>query len=98
MKASSLHSNSKASVNKRLPSVLPSLLRLGPTPGLSGFWDQSQATSALYIAFWSVEPTDFKNVIFENIPPALSENAQHAFWNFIENKNDENSIMKSHKN
>ena len=23
---------------------------------------------------------------------------QHAFWNFIENKNDENSIMKSYKN
>ena len=68
------------------------------TPGLSGFWDQSQANSALYIAFWSVEPTDFKNVIVENIPPALSEIDQHAFWNFIENKNDENSIMKSHKN
>ena len=68
------------------------------TPGLSGFWDQSQANSALYIAFWSVEPTDFKNVIVENIPPALSEIDQHAFWNFIENKNDENSIMKSDKN
>ena len=68
------------------------------TPGLSRFWDQSQANSALYIGFWSVEPTDFKNVIVENIPPALSEIAQHAFWNFIENKNDENSIMKSHKN
>ena len=68
------------------------------TPGLSGFWDQSQANTALYIAFWSVEPTDFKNVIVENIPPALSEIDQHAFWNFIENKNDENSIMKSHKN
>ena len=23
---------------------------------------------------------------------------QHVFWNFIENKNDENSIMKSDKN
>ena len=23
---------------------------------------------------------------------------QHAFWNFIENKNDQNSIMKSDKN
>ena len=45
-----------------------------------------------------MEPTDFKNVIIENIPPALSEIAQHAFWNFIENKNDENSIMKSDKN
>ena len=45
---------------------------------LSGFWDQSQANSALYIAFWSVEPTDFKNVIIENIPPALSEDAEVA--------------------
>ena len=45
-----------------------------------------------------MEPTDFKNVIVENISPALSEIAQHAFWNFIENKNDENSIMKSDKN
>ena len=42
------------------------------TPGLSGFWNQSQADSALYIAFWSVEPTDFKNVIVENIHWALS--------------------------
>ena len=42
------------------------------TPGLSGFWDQSRVNSALYIAFWSVEPTDYKNVIVENIPPALS--------------------------
>ena len=48
------------------------------TPGLSGFWDQSQANSALYIAFWSVEPTDFKNVIVENIPPALFEDAEVA--------------------
>jgi hypothetical protein len=29
-------------------------------------------------AFWSVEPTDFKNVILENIPPALSEVAEVA--------------------
>ena len=48
------------------------------TPGLSGFWDQSQANSALYSAFWSVEPTDFKNVIFENIPWALFEVAEVA--------------------
>ena len=33
------------------------------TPGLSGFWDQSQANSALYSAFWSVEATDFENAI-----------------------------------
>ena len=33
---------------------------------------QSQTISALYSAFWSVEPADFKNVIFENISPALS--------------------------
>ena len=37
------------------------------TPGLSGFWDQSWVNSALYIAFWSVEPNDFKNVIVEII-------------------------------
>ena len=48
------------------------------TPGLSGFWDQSQANSALYSAFWSVEQTDFKNVIVENIPPALFEDAEVA--------------------
>ena len=42
------------------------------TPGLSGVWDQNWVNSALYIAFWSVKPTDFKNVITENIPPALS--------------------------
>ena len=48
------------------------------TPGLSGFWDQNRVNSALYIAFWSVEPTDFKNVIVENIPPALSEDAEVA--------------------
>ena len=81
----------------KILDVFPSLPN-SITPGLSGFWDQSQANSPLYIAFWSVEPTDFKNVIVENIPPALSEIDQHAFWNFIENKNDENSIMKSHKN
>ena len=46
------------------------------TPGLSGFWDQSQANSALYSAFWSVEPTNFKNVIFENIHWALFEVAE----------------------
>ena len=46
------------------------------TPGLSRFWDQSRANSALYIAFWSVEPTDFKNVIVENIHWALSEDAE----------------------
>ena len=49
-----------------------------PTPGLSGFWDQSQANSALYSAFWSVEPTDFKNVIVENIHWALFEDAEVA--------------------
>ena len=42
------------------------------TTGLKGFWDQSQTNSAVYSAFWSVEPTDFKNVIIENISPALS--------------------------
>ena len=46
------------------------------TPGLSGVWDQNRVNSALYIAFWSVEPTYFKNVIVENIPPALSEDPE----------------------
>ena len=45
-----------------------------------------------------MEPTDFKNVIVENIPPVFLYSDQHAFWNFIENKNDKNSIMKSDKN
>ena len=48
------------------------------TPGLSKVWDQNRVNSALYIAFWSVEPTDLKNVIVENIPPALSEDAKVA--------------------
>ena len=48
------------------------------TPGLSGVWDQNWVNSALYIVFWSVEHTDFKNVIVENIPPALSEDAEVA--------------------
>ena len=68
------------------------------TPGLSGFWDQRQANSALYSAFWSVETTDFKNGIVENIHWTILYSDNHAFWNFIENKNDENSIMKSDKN
>ena len=54
------------------------LENIGFTPGLSGFWDQSQANSALYSAFWSVEQTDFTNVIVENIPPALFEDAEVA--------------------
>ena len=54
-------------------------LRQRCTPGLSGFKNQSQTKSALYSAsFWSVEPTDFKNVIVENIPPALFEDAEVA--------------------
>jgi hypothetical protein len=39
-----------------------------------------------------VEPTDFKNVIVENISPALSEVAE------LETQNNKNSIMKSDKN
>ena len=42
------------------------------TPGLSGVWDQNRVNSELYIAFWSVEPTDFKNVAVENIHWAFS--------------------------
>ena len=56
----------------------PPLSRFSNTPGLSGFWDQSQANSALYRAFWSVEQTDFKNVIVENIHWALFEDAEVA--------------------
>ena len=48
------------------------------TPGLSRFWDQNQANSALYSAFWSVEQTDPKNVIIENIHWALFEDAEVA--------------------
>ena len=48
------------------------------TPGLSGVWDQNWVNTTLYIAFWSAEPTDFKNVIVENIPPALSEDTEVA--------------------
>ena len=47
-------------------------------PGLSGFWDQSQANSATYCAFWSVEQTDFKNVMVENIHWALFVDAEVA--------------------
>ena len=68
------------------------------TPGLSGFWDQSQANSALYSAFWSVEQTDFKNVIVENIHWALFEDAEVAEVKDLEIQNDENSIIKSDKN
>ena len=55
------------------------------TPGLSGVWDQNRVNSALYIAFWSVEPTDFKNVIVENIPPALSLFWPACLWGSIFN-------------
>ena len=48
------------------------------TPGLSGFYDQSKTNSALYSAFSSVEHTDSKIVIVENIPPALFEDAEVA--------------------
>ena len=51
---------------------------IGFTPGLSGVWDQNRVNSALYIAIWSVEPNDFKNVIVENIHWALSEDAEVA--------------------
>ena len=59
---------------------------------------QFRVNIALYSAFWSVEPTDFKNVIVENIPPALFEDAQVAEVKRPRIQNDENSIMKSHKN
>ena len=43
-----------------------------------------------------MEPTDFKNVIIENIHWALSEDAEVT--KVKRPRNDENSIMKSHKN
>ena len=48
------------------------------TPDQSGFWDQSQANSALYSVFWSVEQTDLKSVIVENIHWALFKDAEVA--------------------
>jgi hypothetical protein len=42
-----------------------------------------------------VEPTDFKNVIIENIPPALSYRPLEIL---SQNENNKNSIMKSDKN
>ena len=44
-----------------------------------------------------MESTDFQNVIAENIPQLFFYSEQHSFWNFIENKNEENSIMKIDK-
>ena len=43
-----------------------------------------------------MEPTDFKNVIVENIPPALFEDAEVA--EDKQPRNYENSIMKIYKN
>ena len=40
-------------------------------------WPERILRSTVH-AFWSVEPTDFKNVIVENIPPALFEDAEVA--------------------
>ena len=48
------------------------------TPDQRGFWDQSQANSALYSVFWSVEQTDLKSVIVENIHWALFKDAEVA--------------------
>ena len=47
---------------------------LWPTTFLGAFWTQIEQTSHCETvkSGWSVELTDFKNVIFENIPPALS--------------------------
>ena len=58
--------------------LVKEILLTAITPGLSGFWYQSQANSALYSAFWSVEQTDFKNLIVENIHWALFEDAEVA--------------------
>ena len=43
----------------------------GHTPGLKGFWDESQTNKANYSAFWSVDATMFKNVISLKIFPQL---------------------------
>ena len=48
--------------------------------------------------FWSVEPTDFKNLIVENIFPALSEDPEVAAVKNLETQNNKNSIIKSDKN
>ena len=46
-----------------------------------------------------MEPTDFKNLIIENIPQAFFEDAEDAEVAEVkQSRNDENSIMKSHKN
>ena len=57
-----------------------------------------------------VKPISHSTVHFDQWNPLMSKiqllkifpllfrySDQHAFWNFIENKNDENFIMKSHK-
>ena len=68
-----LYTHRDAKGVKKIKKILyKQICWINATPGLSGFWDQSQENSALYIAFWSVEPTDFKNVIVENIHLALS--------------------------
>ena len=56
---------------------MPCFLYLADTY-LSRFKDKNQANRALYSVNYSVEHTDFKNVIVENIPPALSEDAEVA--------------------
>ena len=66
------------SQNQATKAYYSAALHAAATPGLSGFWDQSQANSALYSAFWSAEQTDFKNVIVENIHWALFEDAEVA--------------------
>ena len=45
-----------------------------------------------------MEPTDFKNVIVENIHWALSEDAEVADVKQPQTQNNKNSIMKSDKN
>ena len=58
-------------------------------------WADFKIKVALYSAFWSVEPTDLKNVIVENIPPALFEDAevaevkqpQNSKWRKFSNEN-----------
>jgi hypothetical protein len=45
-----------------------------------------------------VEPTDLNNVIVEHIPPAPFLYLPVTLGNFIKNKIDKSSGMKSHKN
>ena len=54
------------------------ILKFWPRLDVENLKNESFPNKTIYSSFWSVEPTDFKNVIVENIPPALSEVAEVA--------------------